>query len=79
MAAAAKAGVDSLPGKLPNWTWQQSMIRIKDPEASLKFYCEGLGLTLVDKLDMPQVGLMSYDIVIGAGKPSDQFSVILAS
>ena len=71
MAAAAKAGVDCLPGKLPNWTWQQSMIRIKDPEASLKFYCDGLGLTLVDKLDMPQVGCVSEDSVNAAGKLCD--------
>ena len=35
---------------------QQSMIRVKDPEASLKFYCEGLGFNLVMYRDFP-VGL----------------------
>lgn len=29
-----------------------TMIRISDPEASLKFYCEGLGLDLVRKVDV---------------------------
>ena len=55
MAASPSAGIDSLGPKLPNWTWQQTMLRIKDPEASLKFYRDYLGLTLVDKIDFPQV------------------------
>ncbi len=29
-----------------------TMVRISDPEASLKFYCEGLGLELVRKVDV---------------------------
>ena len=55
MAATPSAGIDALGPKLPNWTWQQTMLRIKDPEASLKFYRDYLGLTLVDKIDFPQV------------------------
>lgn len=35
-------------------TWQQTMLRIKDPERSLKFYCDNLGMTLMDTLDFPQ-------------------------
>lgn len=58
--ASAKPGVDFLPGKLPNWTWQQSMLRVKDPEASLKFYRDQLGLTLIDKLDFPQWNFSLY-------------------
>eukprot|EP00854_Cymbomonas_tetramitiformis_P018966 gene18966-22669_t len=49
MAASA-----ALTGKLPNWTWQQSMIRIKDPEKSIAFYKDVLGMTLVDKYDFEQ-------------------------
>ena len=29
------------------YVMQQTMIRVKDPEASLKFYCEGLGMNLI--------------------------------
>jgi len=36
-------------------TWQQTMLRIKDPQASLKFYTELLGFTLIDTFDFPQV------------------------
>ena len=33
---------------------QQTMIRVKDPEASLKFYCEGLGMSLLMYRDFPK-------------------------
>jgi lactoylglutathione lyase len=35
-------------------TWQQTMLRIKDPVKSLKFYSEHLGFTLIDTFDFPQ-------------------------
>eukprot|EP00192_Tetraselmis_astigmatica_P013791 CAMPEP_0117660314 /NCGR_PEP_ID=MMETSP0804-20121206/6903_1 /TAXON_ID=1074897 /ORGANISM="Tetraselmis astigmatica, Strain CCMP880" /LENGTH=337 /DNA_ID=CAMNT_0005467037 /DNA_START=214 /DNA_END=1227 /DNA_ORIENTATION=- len=60
MATSPSAGVDSLQGKMPNWTWQQSMLRIKDPAASVQFYCDFLGLTLVDKIDLPQYEFSLY-------------------
>ena len=47
-------------GPMPNWTWQQSMIRIKDPEKSLAFYRDVMGCTLVDKYDFPQWGFSLY-------------------
>ena len=40
-------------------TWQQTMLRIKDPEKSIAFY-EGLGCTLVDKFDFPQYDFSLY-------------------
>jgi lactoylglutathione lyase len=36
------------------------MIRIKDPVASLHFYTELLGMTLIDTFDFPQYGFSLY-------------------
>lgn len=48
-AASTTGGV--IPGRP---TWQQTMLRIKDPEKSLDFYCNKLGFTLIDTMDFPQ-------------------------
>ena len=34
-----------------NPSWQQSMLRVKDPKKSLDFYQNQLGMTLIDKYD----------------------------
>jgi lactoylglutathione lyase len=36
------------------------MIRTRDPEASLKFYCEGLGLKLIKRKDYPDAKFSLY-------------------
>lgn len=41
-------------------TWQQTMLRIKDPEASLKFYRDTLGMTLIDTFDFPEYKFSLY-------------------
>jgi lactoylglutathione lyase len=46
-----------LPGRP---TWQQTMLRIKDPMASVKFYTQQLGFTLIDTLDFPQYKFSLY-------------------
>ena len=43
-------------------TWQQTMLRIKDPKKSLDFYCNQLGFTLIDTLDFPQYDFSLYFI-----------------
>jgi hypothetical protein len=43
--AAATGALGS--GPMPSATWQQSMIRVKDPAPSLAFYRDVLGMTLV--------------------------------
>jgi hypothetical protein len=48
--------VDAVPGRP---TWQQTMLRIKDPEASIKFY-ESLGFTLIDSFDFSQYKFSLY-------------------
>lgn len=35
-------------------TWQQTMLRIKDPAKSIPFYTNIMGMTLIDTLDFPQ-------------------------
>lgn len=40
-------------------TWQQTMLRIKDPAQSIPFY-ERLGFTLIDTFDFPQYKFSLY-------------------
>lgn len=49
--------VDVIPGRP---TWQQTMLRIKDPVKTLPFYTDLLGFTLIDKLDFPQWNFCLY-------------------
>eukprot|EP01010_Urceolus_cornutus_P005411 NODE_942_length_1219_cov_27.776068_g715_i0.p1 GENE.NODE_942_length_1219_cov_27.776068_g715_i0~~NODE_942_length_1219_cov_27.776068_g715_i0.p1 ORF type:complete len:349 (-),score=98.18 NODE_942_length_1219_cov_27.776068_g715_i0:171-1166(-) len=42
------------------WSWQQTMLRIKDPKKSLAFYTDLLGFTLVDKCDFPDMKFSLY-------------------
>ncbi|MEE4244219.1 MAG: lactoylglutathione lyase [Kangiellaceae bacterium] len=39
-----------------------SMIRTSDPQASIKFYCDGLGLKLLRQNDYPDAGFSLYFI-----------------
>jgi lactoylglutathione lyase len=41
-------------------TWQQIMLRIRNPTVSLRFYCEILGMTLIDTMDFPQYQFSVY-------------------
>jgi lactoylglutathione lyase len=43
-----------------SYVMQQTMVRVKDPVASLKFYCEVLGFHLVMHRDFPQWGFTVY-------------------
>lgn len=46
-----------IPGKP---SWQQTMLRIKDPEKSLRFYRDLMGMTLIDTLEFPQYDFTLY-------------------
>jgi len=41
-------------------TWQQTMLRIKDPTKTIPFYTDLLGMTLIDTLDFPQYKFKLY-------------------
>eukprot|EP00438_Fugacium_kawagutii_P014160 Skav213273 [mRNA] locus=scaffold2944:91144:91906:+ [translate_table: standard] len=56
-AGAAVAGVATRRAKP---TWQQSMLRIKDPEKSLEFYRDKMGMRLLDKLDFESMSFSLY-------------------
>jgi len=49
MADAAKVAA-----KIAKASWQQTMLRVKDPKKSLHFYTNVMGMTHVDTLDFPE-------------------------
>lgn len=55
--ASAAAAIKLMPG---NPTWHQTMLRVKDADASLRFYRDVLGMTLIDTLDFPQYKFSLY-------------------
>jgi lactoylglutathione lyase len=64
---ALPADLAAIPGVAPSrppetneFVFQQTMLRIRDPAASLKFYTEVLGMTLVLKLDFPDMAFSLY-------------------
>lgn len=42
------------------YVFNQTMMRIKDPQRSLKFYSEVMGMTLVKRLDFPEMKFSLY-------------------
>lgn len=43
-----------------DFVFNQTMLRIKDPKRTLKFYSEVMGMTLVKKLDFPEMQFTLY-------------------
>ena len=42
------------------WVLNQTMLRIKDPERSVPFYRDVLGMTLLDRYDFPPMKFSLY-------------------
>ena len=58
------------------WQWQQTMLRIKDPVASVDYYSKNFGMTLIAKLDFPQVSAACCPCLLAcASRPSQAASV----
>jgi lactoylglutathione lyase len=55
--AATSSSVQVIPGRP---TWQQTMLRIKNPANSIPFYTKLLGFTLIDTFDFPQYKFSLY-------------------
>ena len=48
------------PAETKDYIMQQTMVRVKDPEASLKFYCDVLGFNLIMYRELPQYEFNVY-------------------
>lgn len=47
-----------------NFSWQQTMLRIKDPKVTVPFYEENFGFKLIHKYDFPQWSFSLYFLAI---------------
>ncbi|MEQ8858001.1 MAG: lactoylglutathione lyase [Pseudomonadales bacterium] len=62
-------GVDPNVPETGGFVMNQTMLRIRDPERSLAFYREVLGMTLLKRLDFPEMTFSLY--FVGYLRPSD--------
>lgn len=60
--------VTSIP-ETSGYVMNQTMLRIRDPERSLRFYTDVLGMTLLKRLDFPEMGFSLY--FLGYVRPAD--------
>ena len=49
-----------MAGVTDGFTMNQTMLRIRDPKASLAFYCDVLGMTLLDRYDFESMEFSLY-------------------
>lgn len=63
-----EGGVDS-PIDTQEYVFNQTMLRIKNPEVSIPFYTDVLGMTLFRKLDFPKMSFSLY--FLGFHRPGE--------
>eukprot|EP00590_Aulacoseira_subarctica_P000661 CAMPEP_0172417174 /NCGR_PEP_ID=MMETSP1064-20121228/3688_1 /TAXON_ID=202472 /ORGANISM="Aulacoseira subarctica , Strain CCAP 1002/5" /LENGTH=334 /DNA_ID=CAMNT_0013155327 /DNA_START=107 /DNA_END=1111 /DNA_ORIENTATION=- len=56
-SATSDSSIAVVPGRP---SWQQTMLRIRNPEKSIKFYTDNFGMTLLDKFDFPKYSFTLY-------------------
>ena len=59
-AAASREGARVNVPATEGFVFNQTMMRIRDPEKSLAFYCDVLGMSLLRKLDFPDFKFTLY-------------------
>jgi len=48
------------PAETEGYTFNQTMLRIKDPKKSIEFYTKVLGMTLIETYDFPEMSFSLY-------------------
>jgi lactoylglutathione lyase len=65
MASIVQNSAKALAGRVPhNFSWQQTMLRIKDPKVTVPFYVNHFGFQLLHSYDFPQWKFSLYFLAI---------------
>lgn len=64
MANLLATASNALKSNLIKFSWQQTMLRIKDPKISVPFYQQHFGFTLIHSYDFPQWNFSLYFLAI---------------
>ena len=60
-------------------TWQQTMLRIKDPKKSIPFYTDIMGMTIIDTLDFHQWNFKLRNLLPNSGNEGGAWTTCGAS
>ncbi|PFH38164.1 putative glyoxalase I [Besnoitia besnoiti] len=82
MSQAFATSCEGAVGVKYNFWWQQTMLRIKDPAASLRFYEQNFGMKCIHSYDFPEYKFSLYflelprgseQVPTGTGKESERY------